>query len=371
MMELRSDTGETYRIRTVPLDEARALRAAGAIFYDYTKLTAANTCPTWGVIRYGLHKTEIPLDQGGRNLAIEAGSACHDFFAAIRLWTLIKASSSVIDKKVFDYGVRLFGRERFDSMMAVPQDSDPVNNAQMFALDALHTTGYYDDPKDRRRTMSNMEESCLVYADRYFKSKLPVVVRGDLIGIEIPFVLEVTRYYMNHGFNTLGERSYYCGRIDGIHEWGDQLAVGENKTSARLTDAWRMSFAISHQITGYMIAAGVLLDTEINNAIVMGVQLPLPKSAFDGVSFELVTRTESDRLRWCEWFFHSIATYETYIAKATQAPRYPHSCNRYFSACQFIPFCALPREDQANSLADMRVEEWSPLDHIDEKAEAE
>ena len=269
-----------------------------------------------------------------------------------------------------NYGRRLFGDERWASMLAVPQDSDPVNNAQMFALDALHTTGYYDDPKDRRRTMSNMEESCLVYADRYFKSKLPVVVRGDLIGIEIPFVLEVVRD-VPHDAAEQYKPQYYCGRIDGIHEWGEQLAVGENKTAARLTDAWRMSFALSHQITGYTIAAGVLLDTEINNAIVMGVQLPLPKSAFDGVVFELVTRTESDRLRWCEWFFHSIATYETYITRATQAPRYAHSCNRYFSACQFIPFCALPRDEQVMSLEDMRIDEWSPLDHIDEKAEAE
>lgn len=369
MMELYGSDGVTYRIRTVPLDEARALRAAGAVFYDYTKLTAANTCPTWGVIRYGLHKTEVPLDQGGRNLAIEAGSACHDFFAAIRYWTLLQQRQTYPEELLGQLGVRLFGVERMRSMLAVPQDSDPVNNAQMFALDALHTTGYYDDPKDRRRTMANMEESCLIYSDRYFKSKLPVVVKDDLIGIEIPFVLEVTKTSRLLGMAHC--TAYYCGRIDGIHEWGDQLAVGENKTSARLTDAWRMSFAISHQITGYTIAAGVMLDTEINNAIVMGVQLPLPKSAFDGVSFELVTRTESDRFRWCEWFFHSIATYEAYIERATQAPRYAHSCNRFFSACQFIPFCSLPREDQANSLADMRVEEWSPLDHIDEKAEAE
>jgi hypothetical protein len=46
------------------------------------------------------------------------------------------------------------------------------------------------------------------------------------------------------------------------------------------------------------------------------------------------------------------------------APRYTHSCNRYFSICQFLPFCTMNRKDQKEALAEMRTEEWSPLDHI-------
>lgn len=371
MIELRnSDTDEVYRIRAVPLSEALELRKRGVVMYDYTKLTAMNTCPTWGTLRYGLHKTEIPLDQGGRNLAIECGSACHDFFAALRWWHLLEQHGTLDVEDIWHEMTKHFGKERVESMCSVPQDSDRVNNAQLFALDALHSSGYYDDPSDRRRTMSNMESSCLVYADNYFKRDMPVFVKGDLIGIEIPFVLEVSVHdEILEDMPPL--RAYYCGRIDGVHKYGPDIIVAENKTASRISDVWRMAFAVNHQITGYTIAASVLFGENITSAAVMGVQVPLPKSMYDGLAFEFVTRSESDRIRWCEWFFHSVASYEAYVARPTHAPRYPHSCNRYFSACQFIPYCTLPRDEQQRAIEGMHVNEWSPLDHIAEKGEAE
>lgn len=342
--------------------EAYELRKKGVAMYDYTKLTAVNTCPTWGVLRYGLHKTEIPLDQGGRNTAIECGAACHDYFAALRLWALREQTytSNISMDLVGKHALKLFGQERWHSMLAIPQDSDRINNAQLFALDALHTSGYVDTPEDRKRTMANMEAACLAYTDRYFKSELPVYVEDALVGIEIPFVVQVT--------NTFDDMStYYCGRIDGVHTWEDKIIVAENKTTSRLSDVWRMQFALSHQVTGYLIAASCLFERELADAIVMGVQIPPPKDIFNGCSFELVTRTTSDSIRWCEWLFHSVAAYEAYMDNPTLAPRYSHSCNRFFSACQFIPYCSLPREEQEQVLEDMRTDEWSPLDHIIEE----
>src|SRR5262245_41935598 len=123
-MEL-SNGDTVYHIRYVPREEWKALLDSGTVFYDYTKLTAANMCPTWGVVRYGLHKTEIPLTMGGRNLPIECGSACHDFFAALRAWTL-----PFEEQRPWAY--KHFGDERALSMFQVPQDSDRVNNAQLF-----------------------------------------------------------------------------------------------------------------------------------------------------------------------------------------------------------------------------------------------
>jgi hypothetical protein len=359
-----TEGGTSYRINAVPRSMWSTLREQGVQFYDYTKLTAANTCPTWGVLRYGLHRTEIPLSTGGRNLAVECGSACHDFFAAIRWWALRER-----DIGAYTWLNAHFGTERSVSMLEVPQDSDRVNNAQLFALEALHSSGYYDDPNDKRRTMANMEAACLVYADRYFQSDLPVYFdpHDMFVGIEVPFVLEVERMCAPW---TKVDTHYYCGRIDGLHTMGKdgELVVGENKTASRISDVWRMSFAISHQVTGYVIAAETILNAPVNNAIVMGVQIPLPRDIFDGVSFELVTRTESDKVRWCEWLFHSIETYERWIDRPHDAPRYSHSCNRFFSACEMIPYCALERREQVQALVDMRVNEWSPLDHIEEKS---
>lgn len=389
-MELINDlTDERYSIRSVPLQEAKRLRDNGTVFYDYTKLTAINTCPTYGVLRYAHHKTEIPLTTGGRKLAIEAGKACHDFFAAVRMWTLLQRTDNFGDysnlhEKAHAHGFKLFGRDRWQSMLEQPQDADPQTNCLNFALDALHSSGYYDDPSDRKRTMSNMEASCIAYLTRYFQSDMPVAVKGDLIGVEIPFVLEVTRYdfsqmtlkenakgphYNDDSFQPESQTHYYCGRIDGVHQYGDVLAVAENKTAAQLSSTWRTAFAISNQVTGYTIAGTEIFQEEITNAIVMGTQIPLPRDIYNGVLFEPLTRGVSDRIRWVEWFFDSIAAYERYFDKPTSAPRYSHSCNRFFSACEFIPFCASAREEQDSILEDMRIDEWSPLDHLDQEGE--
>ena len=368
MFEINNEhTGTKYAIRLVPLDEAHALRKSGVVFYDFTKLTAVNTCPTWGVLRYGLHRTDIPLTASGRSLALECGKACHDFFAAVRMHELLNRNGA--DRtRLNNHGFKLFGRDRWESMLQQPQDSDSQTNCLNFALDSLHTSGYYDDPSDRKRTLANMEASCIAYLQRFQQSDMPVHVDENIIGVEVPFVLEVKRHSVaGPDFNkwTGTTTHYYCGRIDGIQQYGDQLAVCENKTAANLSRTWSISFAISAQVTGYTIAGTALLGREVNHAIVMGTQIPLPRDTYNGVVFEPQSRSVSDKLRWCEWFFHSIETYEAYIATPAQAPRYSHSCNRYFSACQFIPFCSSTREEQDSLLDEMRVDEWSPLDHLD------
>ena len=366
------NTGERYTISVVPMEKALVMKAAGQVFYDYTKLTAVNTCPTYGVLRYALHKTEVPLNTHGRKMALESGSACHEYYAALRYWTILERADcegwpmDEIHKKV---GMRLFSEERLTSMYAIPQDSDRINNAQLFALDALHSSGFYDDPSDRKRTMSNLEASCLAYTYEYFKRDMPILVRDDLIGIEVPFVLEVLKESRG-GFIDYDQAAYYCGRIDGIQLWNNRPIVCENKTSGMSiasSNAWRMAFALSNQVTGYCIAGSALLGESIREAFVMGSQIPPPRNVFDGTVFELCTRTDSDCVRWCEWFFHSVGTYEDFVPRVIDAPRYSHSCNRFFSACEFIPFCSMEREEQQQVLDEMNIDEWSPLDHLTEK----
>ena len=43
--------------------------------YDHTKLSAINTCPTWGILRYTMHKT---MGGSSRAMALEAGGAAHE-----------------------------------------------------------------------------------------------------------------------------------------------------------------------------------------------------------------------------------------------------------------------------------------------------
>ena len=79
--------------------------------FDFTKLSAINTCPRWGLIRYDKGLT---FNTVSRSMALEAGSACHEFFAAVRLYQLGYVQG--FTQHMAHHGKVLFGEERFSAM---------------------------------------------------------------------------------------------------------------------------------------------------------------------------------------------------------------------------------------------------------------
>jgi hypothetical protein len=329
--------------------------------YDNTKLQAGNTCPTWGVLRYAMHKT---FSHGGRAMALEAGSACHELFAAVRLYQLWKYDTPPHLRDAFlnYHGRRLFGEARFENMVSHLQtNEDERTQCLNFCLDALYSSGFYDDPSDRRRTMSNLEEACIVYIERWDWHRHPIWIRDkddptSDVGIEIPFDIVLT-YEFDGG---VIRRFRFVGKFDGIQWRDDKLNVGENKTASRLDDAWSMSFTMSSQVTGYMLAASVWTKEACERGIVWGLSIPLPKST-EGLVTEHVRRDAHHFSRWFKWFLHTVDMYEQYKNNPHDAPKYTHSCNRYFRPCSFIPFCDSDDDTQRLMIEEMVTEEWSPL----------
>lgn len=332
--------------------------------YDFTKLTAGNTCPTWGVLRYQQHKSMS--DPGTRQMAIEAGVACHDVFAAVRLWSLRYRGELFAAT-----ARRLFTPERMDSMLGDVRsvsNEDQRRQSLAFALGALHTSGFYDDPSDRRRTLANLEEACIAYCDRFdFTREVYVSSDEKLVGIELPFDIVVTFHV---GAYPLSVR--FVGKIDGIH-WSTNkkyIEVQENKTAARLNESWSQSFVMSHQVTGYTVAASLLTGQAVEKAKVIGLAIPLPRAHdYGGYHVEPVERPAFMVHKWIDWFYHTVLMYQTYKDAPEKAPTYTHSCNRYFGVCSMLPYCNSPQEEKAEILASMYHDEWSPLKVVNEQAE--
>lgn len=332
--------------------------------YDNTKLQAVNTCPTWGILRYQMHRV---YSSEGRAMALEAGSAEHEVFAAVRLWQLLhydmKDSQNRYDLFHF-HGRRLFG-DKFEAMLDTIKENgqDERTRCLNFCLQALYSSGFYDDPYDRRRTMSNLEEAAILYIDRWDFTKYPLWIRDrddpeSDVGIEIAFDVVVS-------FETVGGITYsyrFTGKLDGLHIYNDKMLVSENKTSSRLDEAWRQSFEMSSQVTGYMLAASVFTGQETNNGRVHGLQIPLPKSGdIGGLITEPVSREQYMFARWFDWFLYSVRVYERYREDPISAPKFTHSCNRYFRPCAFIPFCTSDDDEQRTHIEQMDIKEWSPL----------
>lgn len=331
--------------------------------YDHTKLAAINTCPTWGIVRYQMHKT---MAGSGRAMALEAGHAMHEVFAWVRLCTLgnqlENRPNEFVDACLTWHGIRLFGEKRYKHIRdEIWRSDDLLEATRRGAIAVLDTSGFYDDPRDKRRTLSNLEECAYAYIGRW-RWDHPVWMRDPSdpttdVGIEIPFdvVVHIS------GMHLLQFR--LTGRIDGIHYDGlGRLTVHDNKTASRLGEAWSQSQAINHQYTGYCVAASVFTQQLVNNCDVIGLAIPLPKTYdFGGFDRVPMSREPHHIQRWVHWLVHTVLMARMYTGDPYAAPKYTHSCNRYFRPCMLIPFCDADEEEQKRILGEMVHDEWSPL----------
>jgi hypothetical protein len=341
--------------------------------FDYTTLTALNTCPRFGLVRYVYNKA---MPHNSRSMALELGSAAHQCFAAIRLFEAMEhypydnEEEDRIHFSIQDYGVRLFGAERMERFMQIwCSEEDTRRRVNAIALYIANTSGFYDDPGDRRRTLSNLETSLIAYIDRLeLGSRIPVV-RDGLIGIEVPFDLLLTFTHEHANDYDLRDpietKIRYIGRMDGLVHTKYGIEVEENKTASRLDQSWMNSFLISHQVTGYCVAASTLLREPVKECMVRGMMVPLPKTYDLGGIANVSVSRDSDRIaEWYRWIWDTVShQYLPYKDDPLSAPEYSHSCNRYFSSCSFIPLCAMAsREERLRTFNAMVTDRWSPLD---------
>jgi hypothetical protein len=61
---------------------------------------------------------------------------------------------------------------------------------------------------------------------------------------------------------------------------------------------------------------------------------------------------------------HTIQLAKLYHHDPINAPKYTHSCNRYFRPCSLIPFCYGDDDEQRQFLEEMVDDEWSPLNKL-------
>lgn len=332
---------------------------------SYSIATAYNTCPTWGLVHYGLRKR---FDGSGRAMALEAGSALHEVFAAARLYSVRKEFPDHFDYHL----VRVFKEDAaYELKSKMRTSNDDWINLSSFGLNALHTANFYDDPNDKRRTLANLEEAALVYMRSLHGRQRPVWMQDvndptTHIGVELTFDLTFVFEYSTYTNGELHRTAVrYIGTIDAIHvDDKGKPYVEENKTGSRIDDAWAAGLDVSHQITGYMIPASRYTGTHIDSAVCRGVRIPQPRRASTdeaGIRTEYTTRSADERERFLQWLLYTHLQREATQGDVEKAPRFTHSCNRYFRPCSLIPFCKTSSaEERQDMLSTMSTTELSP-----------
>lgn len=293
-------------------------------------------------------------------MALECGEVMHEVFAAVRIWQL--ANVQRLPRHATVTGHRIFGKDRWARMLKQVDDSlDDRERLMQLCFASLHTSGYEDNPEDKVRTLSNMELASINYVDEQLHKmdSWPIWVADKkkpnaAVGIEQVFdcVLEYAD----------GKLVRFIGTIDGlvINIYRDnRLTLDENKTASRLDDAWKFSFDMSHQITGYLAAGTSVFGLPIYDARVTGLKVK-PTGRGEDIYVMEVKRTADSVLHWSRWVRHVVDLAELYAGDYENAPRYTHSCNRYFRPCSLIPFCTDSAEGRIMQWEQMVAPDGSP-----------
>jgi len=291
--------------------------------------------------------------QHARALALEAGEAMHQFFAAMRVWQLSKMQG--LKEHATVTGERIFGEVRWkDTWKAAMKRQSDIDQIAQIAVDILNTSGYYDDPNDQTRTISNMQTASMVYA----RETLPYLyawpiwvadAKSPLKPVGIEQVFDCVLEYMD------GKRVRFIGTLDAIlcnSVKNMRITMADNKTAARMDKGWVEAHKIRHQFTGYMACGMAVFGIEMWHARVYGCKI---KPTFKGedVHIEPITRTPNDVMHWANWVRRQVEIFEEYQVDWEHAERRTHSCNRYFRPCALIPFCG--------DTPDGRVEQWDQM----------
>lgn len=316
--------------------------------YSNSRLEDVSECPTFGVVH-----AQKQYPQHGRAMALEAGEAMHQVFAALRIWQLDRTQN--LNDHAELAGIRVFGEERWKSMWAdIKPTMTHIDQLATLAGRVLHTSGFHDDPKDSTRTISNMETAAMVYARETYQylEAWPVWVadpKSPTKPIGVEQIFDVVLEYED------GKKIRFIGTIDGILrnvKQGNRITMAENKTASRMDRGWIESMKMRHQITGYMACGMAIFEIEMWHARVYGCKI---KPTFKGedVHIEPVKRDATAVAHWANWVRRQVEVYESYEKDWEHAERRTHACNRFFRPCSLIPFCA----DSASG----RKEQWSQM----------
>lgn len=310
---------------------------------SYSSITNYHTCPTYGIITKSCGRA--PTEAVGRQTALEAGSVSHEVFAAARIHQLIMQD---LPGHAWHHAKRIFGESRRDSMWKFLDNSDHKLARYNFAMEALYTSGYTDDPFDKRRTFAAIEESMMHYLGYFDTARYPVFVLdhndvGSFVGIEVPVILYVN-FVFEDGTNI---DCLLDGFLDGLHYDAkdlNRIIVVENKTASRITDSWANSFIVDHQITIYALMATLVMHREITDVHVYGSPIPIGRQT---TTKEPVHRHRVDHHHeMLNWVLEALEVHYRYKDDPLNATRRTHSCGRYFRSCSMLPVCASPREDR-------------------------
>lgn len=321
---------------------------------------AVNTCPRWGIINNIQGKRFV---LGYRQMALEAGSLMHDVFAVFNLITV--ATSQKLPDHADYAGRQLFG-DRWDGIefTKLVKKKEGFDLYEELLYSTVQTSDFYDDPKDRNRTVANLEACGIELAVFLEDYDTHIWIEDETdptseIGIEKSLDVIFTVEYDNG--HTVDIR--FIGLADALYQKSDTniVRLGEFKTTAGMNDGWRESFKTRHQLSAYFGALSAYFEEVSEDIVLTGMSVPVRKTTqpIQRLIYHRDEQHVTNFLATATFAMELIEEYEG--ANVLKAPMFTHSCNRYFRPCSLMDLCTADSEDIVPVYEQMEtVEELSP-----------
>lgn len=150
----------------------------------------------------------------------------------------------------------------------------------------------------------------------------------------------------------------YCGHLDRVVEYGDDLYVMDQKTTkTTLSNYYFRGFDISNQMSGYTFAGKAVLHSPVSGVIIDAAQILVNSTHFD----RGVTTRSKDQLE--EWFESTVALIEQFqlMSERELFPMNPNSCGNY-GGCPYRNLCAVSPKVRKNYIkSDFTSHSWDPI----------
>jgi hypothetical protein len=237
--------------------------------------------------------------------------------------------------------------ELYDKLRAQGKDGLPAAIRLAYELSTPGTLG-----NDTARTRMTLLRALIWYAYNWQNDQFETFILADgRPAVELSFRIELP-------MELDGEPVIYCGHIDRVAKYNDQLYAMEHKhTTSALSDYYYARYTFSSQITGYILALRVMYDLRVVGGVVDSTQV--------GVTFARFGRRVAQRVdgHVDEWL-HDTMQWIRQLHFAQQHNlfiRNTESCSRY-SGCQFKDVCfANPAVRETILEADFQYKPWDPM----------
>src|SRR5262245_43799757 len=219
---------------------------------------------------------------------------------------------------------------------------------------------------EKKKSKDNLAKSIVWYLDHFIDDACETVIRQD----GLPAIEQSFRYELSWGPASATDIPYIlCGHLDRIVEYLDGIYVMDRKTSGNaLSPSYFAQFDPNNQITGYTLAARVILEMPIKGVIIDSVNVApgIDRQGQPHKPFErhFVYKTEDQLQEWVDSLQFWLAQAEAY-AKNKFWPMNDTSCDKY-GGCNFREICTKSpqvreRFLRSNFIKQGKDERWNPL----------